>query len=294
MSPAPKMRFANGLRVVRNGMQKGSFARRILASAALSLVFGVGPHSPAVNRLERLWTPVAPPRAVSDLIPAPPDVSAFECLRQPRAYPVSLRQKDLTTILNAGPHEMAFALTGGGAPELVVAASVAPRDFSRLRVHPLAGRTLRVSDNSMSASPVVMIGEVLWRRRFAADTAIVGKSILLSAHAYRVVGILPATFRFPYASDPVEIWLPVAQDPRLRESPAGGETARLKQLTTSASPSESPNLRPAPQPSPALPPLWRNVVPVAPVAPAAPAVSLAPLAPLVPAVRAKVTITSQE
>jgi len=294
VSPAPKMRIANGLRGVGNGMRKGSFARRVLASAALSLVFGVGAHSPAVNRLERLWTPVAPPRAVNALIPAPPDVSAFECLRQPRAYPVSLRQKDLTSTWNAGPHEMAFALTGAGAPELVVAASVAPRDCSRLRVHPLVGRTLRVSDNYTTATPVVMIGEVLWRRRFAADITIVGKSILLSAHAYRVVGILPATFRFPFTSDPVEIWLPAAQDPRLRESPAAQQTARVKQLTTSASPSESPSLRPAPQPSPVPRPAWRNVVPVAPVGPAAPVVSLAPLAPLAPAVRAKATVTSQE
>jgi MacB-like periplasmic core domain len=291
VSPAPKMRIAKGLRGVRDGLRKGSFARRILASAVLSLVFGVGAHSPAVNRLERLWTPVAPPRAVSDLIPAPPDVSAFECLRQPRAYPVSLREKDLTTILNAGPHEMAFALTGAGAPELVVAASVAPRDFSRLRVHPLAGRTLRVSDNSASASPVVMIGEVLWRRRFAADTALVGKSILLSAHAYRVVGILPATFRFPYASDPVEIWLPAAQDPRLRESPARDETARVKQLTSAAEPSASPNLRTAPKPSPTPSPAPRPVVIAAPVARLAPIAVVAPLAPTAPA---KVTIVSQE
>ncbi len=291
MSISTKMRIANGLRGVRDSMQQGSLARRILASAALSLVFGVGARSPLLNRIENLWTPVAPPRAVSDLIPAPPDVSAFQCLRQPRAYPVALRQKDLSSVLNAGPHEMAFALTGGGAPELVVAASVAPREFARLGVHPLVGRTLRASDNCRRATPVIMIGEVLWRQRFAADVNIVGKTILLSAHAYRVVGILPATFRFPYASDPVEIWLPAAQDPRIRESQADQETAGVKQLTSAAVPAASPNLAPVPKPAATPSPASRPVVIAAPVARLAPAAPLAPLAPTAPA---KVPVVSQE
>ncbi len=293
MSPAPKMRIATHLGGLGNSLQPGSLARRILASAALSLVFGVGTRSPVLHRIENLWAPVAPPRAVSDLIPGPPDVSAFECLREPRPYPVALRQKDFASILNAGPHEMAFALTGGGAPELVVAASVAPRDFARLGVHPLVGRTLRVSDNCRRATPVIMIGEVLWRRRFAADRTIVGKTILLSAHAYRVVGILPATFRFPYASDPVEIWLPAAQDPRIRESQADQESAGLKQLTLAAEPAASPSSSTAPKPSPAPAPASRpiGIAAPAPVARLAPLVPVAPLAPTAPA---KVTVVSQE
>jgi len=288
VSPATKVRIANRLRGLRNCLQEGSLARRILGSAVLSLVFGVGARSPILNRVENLWAPVAPPLGVSDLIPAPPDVSAFQCLRQPRAYPVALRQKDLSSVWNAGPHEMAFALTGGGAPELVVAASVAPREFARLGVHPLAGRTLRVSDNCRRATPVIMIGEVLWRRRFSADASIVGKTILLSAHAYRVVGILPATFRFPYASDPVEVWLPVAQDPRIRESQADQKTAAAKQLTTAAQPSASPSLST----------IRRLISPPAPAA--RPVVSLAPPAPPVPTspvartAPAKVTVVSQE
>jgi hypothetical protein len=290
-----KMRFASQLRGIRNRLQEGSLARGIITSAALSLVFGVGAHSPVLHRIQNLWMPVAPPRAVTDLIPAPPDISAYECLRQPRAYPVALRQEDPSSMLNARSHEMAFALTGGGVPELVVAASVAPRDFARLGVHPLVGRAFRVSDNCGKATPVIMIGEVLWRRRFAADANIVGKTILLSAHAYRVVGILPATFRFPYASDPVEIWLPAAQDPRLRELQASQQTAKVKQLTSIARPSISPSLSPAPQPMAA--PASRNVLPVAIAAPLAPVARVAPVAqpmPLAHAAAAKATVNAQD
>jgi hypothetical protein len=235
---------------------------------------------------------------MNHLIPGPPEGAWYQCLRQPKPYPVALRQGDVASILNSGPHEMAFALTGGGAPELVVAASVAPSDLERLRVHPLLGRTLRCSDNSRKAAPVVMIGEVLWRRRFAADTTIVGKSILLSAHAYRVVGILPANFRFPYASDPVEIWLPAAQDPRRRGSEpletwapvALDQVARKrKELATAAASSARRTPRPSVTPSAlvasAPAPVSRNIAPVAPLMPVA---RLAPLAPT------RVPVTSQD
>jgi hypothetical protein len=297
VSFSPKMRIITHLRSTRGLIREGSLTRRILVSAALSLVFGVGERSPIVNRIQSLWTPVALPRVATHLIPAPPDVLAFACLRQPRPYPVALRQRDLSSMGNAGPHEMAFALTGGGTPELVVGASVAPRDFSRLGVRPLLGRTLRVSDNCSRATPVVMIGEMLWRTRFSADAAIVGKSILLSAHAYRVVGILPATFRFPYASDPVEIWLPAAQDPQLRESQAQQAAAEVKELTTAAQPSPSPSSSPARKTSPVPAPASRSVAPVATIAPLAPLAPLAPVTTLTPAARvapAKVTVTSQD
>jgi hypothetical protein len=295
VSFSPKMRIITHLHSARGLIRERSLTRRILVSAALSLVFGVGARSPIVNRIQSLWTPVTPPRVARHLTPAPPDVFAFECLRRPRPYPVALHQRDLNSIVNGGPHEMAFALTGGGAPELVVGASVAPRDFSRLGVRPLLGRTLRVSDNCSRATPVVMIGEMLWRARFSADAAIVGKSILLSAHAYRVVGILPATFRFPYASDPVEVWLPAAQDPQLRESQAQQAAAKVKELTTAAQPSPSSSRAPKINPAPA--PASRSIAPVATIAPLSPLAPLAPVTTLAPAARVapvKVTVTSQE
>src|SRR6185369_14466274 len=52
---------------------------------------------------------------------------------------------------------------------------------------------------------VVIIGHRLWRRRFAADPAIVGRSLILNDRPYVVVGVMTPRADFPAA---VELWVP--------------------------------------------------------------------------------------
>lgn len=120
-------------------------------------------------------------------------------------------------LCSANPHtveslvagrETPFTLTGSGTPDLVVGLTLAPRQFSNLSAKPILGRSLRAGDERTRRA-VVVLSERLWRRRFAADPAVVGKTITLDAQDYTVIGVLPATFWFPHPSDPVELWVPV-------------------------------------------------------------------------------------
>jgi hypothetical protein len=103
--------------------------------------------------------------------------------------------------------EMPFTLTGNGTPDLVVGLGVVPKQFSRLGAKPILGRTLRPGDER-NRRAVVVLSERLWRRRFAADPAVIGKVITLDSEDYVVIGVMPASFWFPHPSDPVELWVP--------------------------------------------------------------------------------------
>ncbi len=47
----------------------------------------------------------------------------------------------------------------------------------------------------------------MWKRRFGGDPGIVGRSVLIDAKPYTVLGILPAWFTWP---DPrVQLWTPL-------------------------------------------------------------------------------------
>jgi putative ABC transport system permease protein len=79
-----------------------------------------------------------------------------------------------------------------GTPELLTIQRVGVRFFDLLGVTPIAGRTFVPSDDT---TPVVVLGEGFWRRRFGGDPSIVGRSITVDGEPRTVVGIVPGWFR---------------------------------------------------------------------------------------------------
>jgi len=88
-------------------------------------------------------------------------------------------------------------LTGTDEPERLRGAAVSHGYFAALGVAPMHGRLLSEDDDRPEATPVVVVGHALWARRFGADPALVGRTILLDGQAVAVVGIMPASFRPP-------------------------------------------------------------------------------------------------
>ena len=100
-----------------------------------------------------------------------------------------------------------FALENpDGTVETISVGLVTPRSFQFLPAVPTSGRLFAAADGDAGAEPVVLLRESVWRRRFDASPAIVGRSIQLSGVTRTVVGILPDTFKFPSAG---EMWVPL-------------------------------------------------------------------------------------
>jgi putative ABC transport system permease protein len=106
-----------------------------------------------------------------------------------------------------------LTLTGAGEPSIVNTADVTPQIFPLLGAKPLAGRTLLPEDGKQGAAPVAVVSENLWHNRFGSDPALIGQSITLDMRQFTVVGILPASFRYPDGGPRQDVWISVAQDP---------------------------------------------------------------------------------
>jgi putative ABC transport system permease protein len=106
-----------------------------------------------------------------------------------------------------------LTLTGADEPSIVNAAAVTPEIFSLLNAKVLAGRTLLPEDGKQGAAPVAVLNENLWRSRFGSNPALIGQSITLDKRSFTVVGILPASFRYPDGAPRQDVWISVAQDP---------------------------------------------------------------------------------
>src|SRR6185436_19392010 len=93
-------------------------------------------------------------------------------------------------------------LTGTGDATKISLVKTSGGLFDVLQVAPILGRPLRADDEGRDAPDVAVIGHALWRDRFGADPAIVGKAITLDGKPHTVVGVLPPGFQLPAADRP--------------------------------------------------------------------------------------------
>ena len=101
------------------------------------------------------------------------------------------------------------SVVGPGGRFQVFRTNVEAGLMTLLGVHPLLGRTFRDDENQPGSEHVVLLGEDAWRRIFAADPAIVGKTLTIKSQVYTIVGVMPRGFAFP-VDDVMQIWSPAA------------------------------------------------------------------------------------
>ena len=102
-------------------------------------------------------------------------------------------------------------LVDRGNPERLPGFRITSGLFEALGVRPSLGRTFVRDDETYGRHHVVIIGDGLWKRRFAADPSVVGRTVMVDGEPHQIVGVMPPRFAFPDGS---QIWAPVAFDPK--------------------------------------------------------------------------------
>ena len=90
-----------------------------------------------------------------------------------------------------------LSMAAEGEPVQVRGLAVTPSFFSTLQRQPFLGRAFAEVEAQPGADKFVILTYNLWNARFAADRAIVGRSVRLGGEPYQVVGVLPADFELP-------------------------------------------------------------------------------------------------
>lgn len=93
--------------------------------------------------------------------------------------------------------------------------AVSPELFELLGVPPQRGRAFAAADGVVGAPRVVMLSDSLWRRRYGADPAVIGRTITLAGIPRVVIGIMPDGMRFPdeqvgYLTERADLWTPLS------------------------------------------------------------------------------------
>jgi predicted permease len=142
------------------------------------------------------------------VIPTPIPVSAPDI--------ADFRQQNHIFTDVSGFNLLGMDLASGGPPARITAARAGVGIFPLLGIPPLLGRTF-TPEEDQPGRLVTILSYGLWQQRFAADPAIIGKTISLDRQPYSVVGIMPGSFEFPprgmAGSLPVDVWVPLALTP---------------------------------------------------------------------------------
>ena len=199
--------------------------------ALLALVLGIGANTAIFSVVNAVLLRPMPFRDPSRLVlvwEASPRTSKKNVANPQNLADWQKRNRSFEKMAAYVPFQQTMSLTGDGTPE-EVPGNYATRDFfSILGVQPILGRDfLPEEDVSGDKNNVALISEGLWRRRYGADQGILGKKLIVRGTPIMVVGVLPASFRFPDVK--ADIWELIHLDPQAKR---GGRflapIARLK------------------------------------------------------------------
>ena len=139
---------------------------------------------PAPERLVAVWETADDGARVRSAAPA----NFLDWRRESRALPEM-----------AGWDRRNATLGGEPVAERVTVAKVSASFFEVLGAQPARGRTF--TPEAVAAGPEVVLSHGLWRRRFGADPAVVGRAVVLDGEPSTVVGVMPPEVAFPAGAD---------------------------------------------------------------------------------------------
>jgi predicted permease len=120
-------------------------------------------------------------------------------------------------MISAGISESANRSADDSArAEIIWGEVVSGNYFDLLGVKMALGRAfLPEEDRTLDTHPVVVLGNFFWRRRFNSDPNIVGKTVYMNSHPFKVIGVAPQSFEGVKYAIRQDFWVPLMMQTRL-------------------------------------------------------------------------------
>jgi putative ABC transport system permease protein len=100
--------------------------------------------------------------------------------------------------------------------------------FNTLGVEPQIGRSFAAGEDVQGRNHVAIVSYGFWQQHLGGRAVAVGQAITLDSESYTIIGVMPASFNFPAATD---VWTPMDMTPKAlgpRGSHSYRAIARLK------------------------------------------------------------------
>ncbi len=225
------MTFADTLlRDFRYGLRMLRRSPGFTAVAILTLALGIGANAAIFSVTDAVLLKLLPVRNPKQLVYfrllSPQEHgSAFS-----RAEFVQFRERSHSFSGMSAFDTVRLMSTVDGQGEFISGQCVSGTFFSVLGVDVTAGRPLTPEDDQPGKPGVAVISYNYWKRKFALDPSVAGKTITLKGTSFTIVGVAPARFRGIELGDAMDIWVPLAfwEHLRLNDHLTLGVMGRVK------------------------------------------------------------------
>jgi putative ABC transport system permease protein len=205
-------RFAQDLRYACRCMRRSP---AFTLTAVLSLALGIGANTAIFTLIDALLLrslPVHDPQRLVQLIAyqygKPSESFSYPVVRA-LAY-----QKNLFSAL-VGFSGTRFNIGSAGSVERAPGAWVSGEYYQTLGLQPILGRLIAPADDTPGAPPVCVITDDYWKRQFAGDPHVAGRTILIESLPVTVVGVSPPGFSGANVGEVADITLPLSANTQL-------------------------------------------------------------------------------
>jgi predicted permease len=198
--------FADLRYTIRRLMQRPGFT----LVAVLTMALGIGANSAIFSIVNAILLRPLPVESPGELVEIYSQEGDEEPV--PNAYPdyLDIRGRDDLFVGVTGYTMDLLSMDVGDRSEVVMGEAVSGNYFELLGVPAARGRTfIPGEDDAPGAAPVVVISDGLWRRRFAADPNIVGRTLRLKGRPFEVIGVASPKFKGLYVGFASQMWIPV-------------------------------------------------------------------------------------
>jgi predicted permease len=161
-----------------------------------SLAIGIGANSAIFSVVDALLLrplPYPHPDRLAAVWLHSPGIGILRDWPSPGQY-VDIQNQNHSFDQMAIAQSRTFTLTGREQPERVDVLTTQSSLLDMFGAKPLLGRTLLPDEDKPGKAPVAILSNGAWVRLFNSDSAIVGRTIMLNAKPYTVVGVLQRGF----------------------------------------------------------------------------------------------------
>jgi predicted permease len=208
--------FENLVQDVRYGLRTLRKSPGFAALAMLTLALGIGANSALFSVVNGVLLSSLPYPEAERL------VAAYTKTRLTDSGAVTYLnfldwQKDNQSFADLGIFRTEnYLLTGVGESERLSGYQISAGFFPTLGVQPVLGRLIFPEEDQIGGTPVALIGEGLWKRKYGSTPDVIGKTLALNGKPYEIVGVIPASFTL--RGQARDVYVPIGQwaDPTFR------------------------------------------------------------------------------